>query len=244
MKIVIDIGNSSIKAMAGAELFNCAYSADWVTALMEFINAKIQGDSLVVYSSVNDSALDVLKNSIAAINNITLQDSNEILKLQNYIDFTQVSGMGNDRMLGLIGAISKKDAPLITIDCGTATTINCVDANKICIGGAILPGVFTQYKSLHENTRALKNIDVIESNRFAGSDTSRAIASGILRGSAGAVIHIVKGIIDESGLVNCNIFLTGGAAGLISNWLRTEFPDIIEVPYLNLDGINILSGLL
>ncbi|KMQ50112.1 Pantothenate kinase [Chitinispirillum alkaliphilum] len=80
----------------------------------------------------------------------------------------------------------------LIIDSGTAITIDFLSKEGIFHGGAILPGVITQLKSLNKNTDLLPQTELSGTKpAFPGSTTEQCIQSGVLYGTAGAIkMHI------------------------------------------------------
>ncbi len=89
--------------------------------------------------------------------------------------------MGIDRALAAYGAVKSWDSPALVIDGGTALTLTGIQENYKLIGGAILPGLRSQFLSLSQTTAALPDL-VLPSQLPArwSLNTEEAIASGIL----------------------------------------------------------------
>ena len=80
-----------------------------------------------------------------------------------------------------MGAGETYGYPVLVIDGGTALTITGIDANRRLIGGAILPGLRLQLRSLSVGTAALPEIILPQQlpPRWS-NNTPDSIASGIL----------------------------------------------------------------
>ena len=94
--------------------------------------------------------------------------------------------MGIDRALAALGAGQCYGFPVLIIDGGTALTFTGVDGNRQIVGGAILPGLRLQGRSLTQHTAALPDIDFSEETATQDSTvvrwatkTPEAIRSGI-----------------------------------------------------------------
>ena len=72
--------------------------------------------------------------------------------------------VGIDRLLNAVAAnvVRRKDLPAFIVDCGTATTIDCVSADGAFAGGAILPGFELCARALHHYTALLPLIPIEE----------------------------------------------------------------------------------
>ncbi len=147
--------------------------------------------------------------------------------------------VGIDRLLGAVAANVRRRAntPAITVDVGTAVTINSIDDAGNFRGGAILPGYRLMGLALHEHTAKLPIIpadDIAKIARFPGQNTRAAIMCGIRAAVAGAVEHVVDRL---GNLESCDYFVTGGDALLLLHDVdRIPF---VHVPTLVLEGIQI-----
>ncbi len=154
------------------------------------------------------------------------------------LDVEAPESVGIDRLLGAVAANVRRRAntPAITVDVGTAVTINSIDSNGHFRGGAILPGYRLMGLALHEHTAKLpairvEDIEIAKLSRFPGQTTHDAIMCGIRAAVAGAVEHVV------GNLESCDYFVTGGDALLLLQDVgRIPF---VHVPTLVLDGIRI-----
>lgn len=144
---------------------------------------------------------------------------------------------GADRIANAAGAYVLYKHPVIVVDFGTATTFDIVNGNGQFIGGIIAPGVTLQLKALNKFTSKLPRIDVALSNCAIGHNTTDAILSGVLRGSAAMIDGLVEQCEKELGQ-KAVLVATGGYSGLIANYLKRPF-DFIN-PTLTLEGLRYL----
>jgi type III pantothenate kinase len=157
------------------------------------------------------------------------------------IDFSSVRGMGTDRKLGLLGGLSYLEPPFITIDAGTAITINVVDSVRKCIGGTIMPGIYTQIKSLADTTSGLNLVQMNKPLKTTANNTKEALRAGIVVGSFGAIKEIITRISDEEfGGKQIPVIATGGAIDLLEPYLEEYFQGFLIYRNLVLDGIEYL----
>lgn len=146
--------------------------------------------------------------------------------------------LGLDRAIALYEAGCQAGWPVLMIDCGTAITVNAADNLGQFAGGAILPGVALQLRSLAQGTAALPIVDIsTEGDRWAMS-TPEAIASGVIYGIAGAL----RGFIEDwrSRQPSAPVYFTGGDGTLLAGIL-TDLPNCRVEPHLLLRGINRLA---
>lgn len=230
--IALDFGNSRVKCYAqGPQLLGAfAYTVmDWEkTLLTEILNHANEEACLIGISSVNpamDQQFNVLLDEIPGIRHIRTK---ALIVESGIIDFSDISGMGEDRMHGLFGAISHFNPPIITIDCGTAITFNIIDAEYKCLGGAIMPGFATMYGALGTFTAGLPILAPQPTRSYAGMNTNYAIHVGI----SSAIIGAITKYLDQFPESTCCIF-GGDAESIIqimdeSSKKRLEYkPDCI-----------------
>jgi pantothenate kinase type III len=234
---VMDIGNTRVK------LYNRKEGVVHIINKEEYISKRVlpkflKNTTRVVYSSVSmdkESLITELSN-----NGI------ECLKLErSMLDDCGVglsklaNTTGLDRIIGVIGILSKlkdKSKGYITIDCGTAMTVNIVNPELEFIGGAIMGGLQTQLNSLHEHTDKLPHLTVKSFEEYYGNTTETAIRAGNIIGSVGSVKHIIERYEYEHRVSNVPIVVTGGDGELLSAQLG-KFRKVEYNPTLVLEGI-------
>ncbi len=152
--------------------------------------------------------------------------------------------VGADRLVNAVAVnrLRMHGTPAIIIDMGTALTIDVLSAEGAFIGGAILLGVATSARALHEFTDALPLIEVTAIPPPAlGRSTVEAMTSGLYWGAVGAVRELVAKLTEEVG--EAEIYLTGGAGTLFASVLAEQErrpPQFI--PHLTLAGIAIAAS--
>lgn len=125
--------------------------------------------------------------------------------------------LGIDRALNLLGAGDRYGWPSLVIDAGTALTFTAGKEGAL-VGGAILPGMATQFTALAQNTAALpalKNMPELPP-RWANT-TAEAIRSGILHGILATIHDFVIEWFKQN--PNGHAILTGGDAPILHPWL-------------------------
>ena len=132
--------------------------------------------------------------------------------------------LGVDRWLALIGARTVTSQPLCVVDCGTAVTIDVMDAVGVHQGGLIAPGYGMMLTCLEQGT-AIAGIDLREHDgQLLGSSTAECIHSGAVN-SVAALIDRVMGAHPGHALL-----LTGGDAQRIFPLLEHHaevIPDLL-----------------
>ncbi|MEB3293705.1 MAG: pantothenate kinase [Synechococcales bacterium] len=141
-------------------------------------------------------------------------------------------GLGCDRAVALWGAIQTYGSPALVIDCGTALTFTGVDDRQRFAGGAILPGLQLQLRSLGQATAALPNLDSKSLKlppRWA-KNTAHAIQSGILYSAIASIHQFVQDWLQT--FPNSHILMTGGDSGLLWQIMQTLEPATSTLPDL------------
>lgn len=143
--------------------------------------------------------------------------------------------VGADRLANAVAAANLYKGAVIVIDFGTATSFDIINSNREFLGGVIAPGINTQMKCLKNATSKLPKIDVSISKNAIGHNTTDAILSGVIRGTACMVDGLVNQCEQELG-EKATVVATGGYCGLIANYLNRPFDDVN--PTLTLEGLK------
>lgn len=140
------------------------------------------------------------------------------------------SRLGCDRFASAIGAHALYPGrALVIATCGTATTIDALDAHGAFFGGMILPGLALMAGSLAHNTAQLPQVTPGAALPATFADnTNDAIISGCINAQAGAIERAVA----AHGGAHC--IVSGGAAGYIV--------PALGVPHTVLENL-VLTGL-
>lgn len=133
--------------------------------------------------------------------------------------------IGIDRILALYGAGCIYGFPCLVIDGGTALTFTGVNINKNLVGGAILPGLSLQFKSLASHTDALHHPTILkELPPRWGKNTSDAIRSGIIYTILAGINNFIQDW--QTQFPTSKIILTGGDGIILQSYLESLFPKI------------------
>ncbi|MBK9249658.1 MAG: type III pantothenate kinase [Ignavibacteria bacterium] len=237
----IDVGNSRVKIQidSGA-VFSAGYSENNTDMLRKTVerlsadgglNGYVWGVSSVVPWISDDVLPEILGDS-------TLVSCVELIDSQQVIDISHVQGAGHDRIMGLIGALGHCKPPFITVDCGTAITINYVDEYSVFQGGAILPGLYTAIQVLHHRTEQLPFLMPKITSEISGKTTVDAMEIGNYWGAIGAITTISERMMSDAKLDEIPLVLTGGDHNLLMQGLDSKH--CISAPNLILEGIRTL----
>ncbi len=97
------------------------------------------------------------------------------------IAYEDSSRLGVDRWLAMLAAHHHYPGRVkVIVDCGTALTLDIVDAEGMHLGGFIVPGLGMMRQSLQMNTADLMLVDEATKNGEPGKNTQECIGRGVL----------------------------------------------------------------
>lgn len=239
--LIFEVGNSHVAvatSVGGAIRTNQRFSLDQMDEVIE--HAQQCWDALppdhlkaVAAASVVPQALERLHErydeSFSDPFHVVGEDIHRPLSLA--VESPELVGI--DRVCSAAAAYDGVRGACAIASFGTAITIDCVNDEGVFLGGAILPGLTLQARSLHEGTAALPDVKIEATGVVFGTTTQEAISNGILFGAAGALREIVERYATHLGRWPA-LIVTGGNAELIGK--ECEFIDRI-VPDLCIRGI-------
>ncbi len=136
--------------------------------------------------------------------------------------------LGVDRWLALIGAYGQRPQATCVVDCGTAITVDVMDASGRHWGGLILPGFAMMRTALLAQTQ-IAQIDTSESADLFGTDTASAVAGASLHAAAALVERVLADVFRRVG-EEPRLVLTGSGASRLSQALNVSYdfePDLV-----------------
>jgi len=141
--------------------------------------------------------------------------------------------LGVDRWLALIAAHRHYVGNVCVVDCGTAITVDALQADGKHLGGLICPGLLMMKKSLASNTAEL-GFNAQSGHIGLAVETNAAIANGALTAVLGLISQVMQSFNNHYQLV-----LTGGDAEIVAQSLA--MPSILDRE-LVLKGLSIYCG--
>ena len=243
--VVVDVGNTRIKRGVRSE--DGTLKLDYFDP--EFLNFEGLPSSVdvattqtwVVAGSNPERRGELARWARGELHDVVEVTSYTQLPIDVDVDFPEAVGI--DRLLGAVAAnrLRTPGRLAVTVDVGTAVTVNLIDANGTFTGGLILPGVRLMLMSLHQNTSKLPLIEC-DGRRFAdhtfpGRSTEDAIRAGVSYAIAGAVRLALEHA--KVGDEYPELFMTGGGYTAIADLLKGHHPR--RVPTLVLDGLVIAA---
>lgn len=268
MKLLIDIGNTSLKwaltdgvgigPMAAARHFG-ALPID-VLAAWE----SIESIEAVLLSSVGPGnvadAVTMASASYWQCPVVRIETAAQAHGVR--VAYAEPSRLGVDRFLGLVGArwlahresefdasirtTGQPDMATLVVDAGTAITIDGLLGDGTHVGGQILPGIPMLRESLLRNTQ-LPAHHTQDHEDVWGNDTGPAIAAASLQAPAALAERLLTALQAES-LAPVRLILTGGDAERIAPFVHSRFEHCPELVLVGLarfaspdDGVGALT---
>lgn len=144
--------------------------------------------------------------------------------------------VGSDRIVIAVAALAKRQAPLIVIDMGTATTVEVIEPKNRYMGGVIMPGTRISLDALTSRTAQLPGINLDKPGNIIARNTVDAMRSGIMYGAAAMLDGVLDRMEEELGHPS-TIIATGGIAPYVISLCRHKIT--LERDLL-LQGLNII----
>ncbi len=113
------------------------------------------------------------------------------------LDVDEPLAVGADRIANALAVLERFPGDAIVVDLGTATTFDCVTADRRFIGGAIMPGLRTSADQLIRRAAKLTAIELVPPPRAIGRRTDEHVRSGVLFGTADSIDGMVRRIRAE-----------------------------------------------
>ncbi len=242
MKLLLDLGNTRCKYALLDDSDQMEYGAkDYgpfgklytVKSLCDKDNVKKVIICSVLSEKMNAEIIEVLVN----------KDGHDVYSLSAeknsfgiQLAYENPITMGADRLAALVAAKNKYSGNSCVVDCGTAITIDALDADGVHKGGVIFPGAKVMQNGLLNSTNIESGYDDVKFNIFANT-TEEAIYTGCVSAVGGGIEFVVNKMIEEYEKFNQIIF-TGGGAEQMRQLLNLQ----IEIDKtLVLDGLGIVA---
>lgn len=241
MKLEIDVGNTRLKwrvldvnrqqVAAG----HCAHELAFLDKLhQQFLDLESVCIACVAQVSIKQ---DLCKHVLVlwGIESQFAKTQKEYAGLQ--IAYDDPARLGVDRWLAMLAAWHDARQAICVVDCGSAITIDRVDASGRHLGGYIVPGLTMQVKALLSSTGQIRFEGQVEPcNRAWGGSTEEAVNFGVLR----MVTSFINAIVDEvadSETVSAFYICGGDASALLP--LLHHGDRFFHRPELVMDGLVI-----
>ncbi len=240
MKLLFDVGNTRIKWMLadGGEAEDAgALLLDELSALFATLDERLKGVSVTSVALACVATPDVEKK----ISNWAQQRFGVavvVARVQRHfagveVAYQELSHLGVDRWLAMLGAWSLRPSAAIVIDAGSAITVDYLSAHGQHEGGLIVPGLNLMRKALYQNTSSVKVPALgLPAEWEPGVDTMPCVANGLAAMASGFLSAVVQ---KRSG---ANVILTGGDADALLPYFDVS---VESRPQLVLEGLMCVS---
>ena len=255
MRIVIDIGNSEVTVglAEGASLrghwrlttVSERTPDEWALQLEAFIVRAGHSPEEIHAACIASVAPGVTAAMLAAVRlgitpHVGVVSPDAPLPL--VLDVDEPWAVGADRIANALGVLDQRGRDAIVVDLGTATTFDCVTADRRFIGGAIMPGLRTSAEQLIRRAAKLTATELVLPTRAIGRTTTEHIRAGVLYGTVDAIDGMVDRIRAEWPTPTAPVVVgTGGLAELLAPISRTL--DAVD-PDLTLHGLRVAADAL
>lgn len=234
--LTIDCGNSTIRVRrADGAIWTTASAAPDFDGLEAFVSCVPAPGAEALAVSVVPAALAATRAAFSALR-VPLAVAGEDLACPLALAYETVDTLGADRWLGAFAAHLRHGAA-VTVDCGSATTVNVVTADGTFLGGAIAPGLTACVAGMQACTPALPAASLDADVRLPGASTQQSVDVGVVLGWVGMVERLVDGMRER--VPDATVVLTGGNARRLLRHGRLAGE---HVPELLHDGLRALAA--
>ena len=147
------------------------------------------------------------------------------------------AALGADIVTNASAAVQLYGAPVIFLDFGTATVCGAVNPARELVGVSIAPGVTTALEGLRAAAAQIPYMELKAPETALGKNTTAAIRSGLVLGTAcmiDGMIHRIQSELKLKGSTPLPIVATGGLSELV---LPACTHPILREPNLTLLGL-------
>jgi type III pantothenate kinase len=247
MLLACDIGNTRIKSVIfnKEKIIDSKISVSVKELIDYYKKAKLTD---VSFSSVVPEKSEQFSDLIRQNFNISPLIINDNLKFNLKIEYSTPENLGTDRVCSAEGAFylfkrsnkSKnygKNDIIVSIDLGTATTLNFIKFPGVFKGGIISPGIEMMSESLHNKTALLPVISTSEYKKLIGKNTKQSVASGLINTTIGLIEKSIAELKLKSKNRKIHVFLTGGNAQKIIPYLKIRHKFVEELVLFGIKSI-------
>jgi len=242
--LLIDAGNTNLKWAAShngviSAVQRIAYpDKDLVKALSQRWPLATPPKRVLLASVTTEFCVRALKGWVQKSWNLPLEIISAQAQAYGVMNgYAQPDLLGADRWAALIAARHLLSGAVCVVDCGTATTLDVIDAEGRHLGGLIIPGLGLMRASLLENTARIRDDTSGAADVLLGHDTQSAVSGGSLQATVGLVERLQRVVGELIGVPMTTIICGGNAPDLLPllpGNVRYE-PDLV------LKGLNVIA---
>lgn len=212
--LLLDMGNSAAKAAVaeGDRLLSVARADCCTASFLQSLTERYRPAAAIVSSVRGDGAAAAALLQ-AQVSKVVVLSATTPVPIRNL--YGTPGSLGVDRLAAAVGAATLfPQRACLIIDCGTAITIDFLDASGAFIGGNISPGLSLRFRALHAFTAGLPLVAAGEAAAAIGASTREAIESGVVRGT----LHELEGYLAQ--YPACTPVFTGGYAFYLAKRIK------------------------
>lgn len=234
----IDVGNSRVKIHHDDVFLSFPYDKEWKKNVQHHFRDHTTKRYLIGLSSVNPKQTTAIVKVIQRCPGHLVVNAHQLLmRNENLLHFGEVENAGIDRLLGSIGAMTRVEPPLVTVDCGTAVTVNAIAKDRTFSGGVIFAGVSTQLIGLAKQTAGIPEMKFTPVDCGIGQNTHHSVMAGVTASVAGGIAYAVRHCIGGNTKNTIPVVATGGESAVIIEALAKEGITATYHQHMVTDGI-------
>jgi pantothenate kinase type III len=234
----IDVGNSRVKIHHDDVFLSFPYDKEWKKNVQHHFRDHVNRRFLIGLSSVNPKQTTAIVKVLQRCPGHLVVNAHSLLMRNDaLLHFGDVEHAGIDRLLGSIGAMSRVTPPLVTVDCGTAVTLNSIAADRTFQGGVIFAGVSTQLFGLAKQTAGIPDYRYTPGHGSIGQNTLHSVMAGVTASVAGGISYALRHYIPGTGNNKPTLVITGGESAAIIEALEREGINATYHQHMVTDGI-------
>ena len=149
--------------------------------------------------------------------------------------YSSPEAMGADRWAMLVAARRRCPRGACVVSCGTAVTVDLIDASGRHLGGVIMPGIALMRRALTANTALIAAAE--GKVRSLPDNTPDAVATGTVLAAACTVDRLFKEFVESTG-PGAECIVSGGDAEEVRALMAHG---AIVVPALVLEGLAVMA---
>lgn len=250
--LCLDVGNTNTKVAlyAGARPVatwrvatgacrRAAHLALWLRALLEHRGFRPDQVRQVGVASVVPPVDGEIVAACRSLFDLEPMFVSSALALPVSLAYENPKALGADRIANVAAAAVKYGVPAIVVDCGTATKVEAISADRVHLGGAIMPGRQISLDALRRRTSSLPRVPLTPLPVRIPQDTAESLQLGAALGLVGAVSRLVAEARRIVG-AKARVVHAGGLAHLFRH-LADE--GAVFDPNLTLDGVRAILAL-
>lgn len=211
---------------------------DWEQALPALLDSVGKLDLVSVSAVSGDGRFERIRGFVASSQNVPIYRAETKKVFAGVtIAYKEPERLGVDRWLAMLAAHDMDlSETKIVVDCGTAITVDVLNASGEHIGGYLVPGVSLMKLTLASNMARLKYRDEVDLSTSLGKTTAHCIDHGVLS-MAAALIEKVASEYPDSIIV-----LAGGDAPKLEKLISIyKEGRVVLEPDLVMDGLVIAA---